>query len=88
MIEIRKAEPADAAQLVKLAESVGHEDGRWILSVDSWRTISDERRYLKSVFRHPDAAVFVADEGGSVLARMSLSRDPHPASRHVGGPAK
>lgn len=83
MIEIRKAEPGDAAPLVKLAESVGHEDGRWILSVDSWRTIADERRYLKSVFRHPDAAVFVADEGGSVLARMSLSRDPHPASRHV-----
>jgi RimJ/RimL family protein N-acetyltransferase len=83
VIEIRKAEPGDAAQLVNLAEAVGHEDGRWILSVDSWRTISDERRYLKSVFRHPDAAVFVADEGGTVLARMSLARDPHPASRHV-----
>jgi putative acetyltransferase len=83
VIQVRKAEAGDAAQLVSLADAVGHEEGRWILSVDSWRSIADERRYLKSVFRHPDAAVFVADEGGSVLARMSLSRDPHPASRHV-----
>ncbi len=83
MITVRKAEPGDAAQLVSLAEAVGHEEGRWILSVDSWRSISEERRYLKSVFRHPDAAVFVAEEDGRVLARLSLARDPHPASRHV-----
>lgn len=83
MIAVRKAEPGDAAQLVTLAEAVGREEGRWILSIDSWRSISDERRYLKSVFRHPDAAVFVAVEDGRVLGRMSLARDPHPASRHV-----
>ena len=83
MIAIRKAEPADAAQLVSLAEAVGREEGRWILSADSWRSIADERRYVKSVYRHPDAAVYVAEEDGVVLARMSLSRDPHPASRHV-----
>jgi RimJ/RimL family protein N-acetyltransferase len=83
VIAIRKAEPRDAPQLVTLAESVGHEEGRWILTVESWRSISEERRYLKSVYRHPDAAVFVAEEGGAVLARMSLARDPHPASRHV-----
>lgn len=83
MISVRKAEPGDAAALVTLAEAVGREEGRWILSADSWRTIAEERRYVKSVFRHPDAAVFVAEEGGRILARMSLSRDPHPASRHV-----
>jgi len=69
--------------LVSLAQAVGGEEGRWILSIDSWRSISDERRYVKSVFRHPDAAVFVAEEDGRILGRMSLSRDPHPASRHV-----
>ncbi len=83
MIEIRKAEPGDAAALVTLAESVGSEAEQWILSTDTWRTIADERRYVKSVYRHPDAAVYVAEEEGRVLARMSLARDPHPASRHV-----
>jgi len=33
--------------------------------------------------RHPDAAVFVADDDGRIAARLSLSRDPHPSSRHV-----
>ena len=83
MIKVRKAEPGDAAALVTLAEAVGGEEERWILSADTWRTIADERRYVRSVFRHPDAAVFVAEEDGQLLARMSLSRDPHPASRHV-----
>lgn len=83
MINVRKAEPGDAAQLVSLAEAVGREEERWILSSDTWRTIADERRYVKSVFRHPDAAVFVAEEDGRLLGRMSLARDTHPASRHV-----
>jgi len=83
VINVRKAEPGDAAQLVSLAEAVGREEERWILSSDTWRTIADERRYVKSVYRHPDAAVFVAEEDGRLLGRMSLARDPHPASRHV-----
>ena len=83
MIKVRKAEPGDAAALVTLAEAVGGEEERWILSADTWRTIADERRYVRSVLRHPDAAVFIADEDGEVLGRMSLARDPHPASRHV-----
>jgi putative acetyltransferase len=83
VITVRKAEPGDAAQLVSLAEAVGSEEGRWILSSDTWRTIAEERRYVKSVVRHPDAAVLVAEEDGRVVARMSLARDSHPASRHV-----
>ena len=83
MIQVRRAEPADAAALVDLAEAVGREEERWILSSEGWRSISDERRYLKTVLRHPDAAVFVADDDGAVVGRLSLSRDPHPASRHV-----
>jgi len=83
VINVRKADPGDAAQLVSLAEAVGREEERWILSSDTWRTIADERRYVRSVYRHPDAAVFVAEQDGRLLARMSLARDPHPASRHV-----
>ena len=83
MTAIRRARPADAPALVALAESVGKEEGRWILGTGPWRAVADERRYLRSVQRHPDAAVFVAEDEGMLVARLSLSRDPHPASRHV-----
>jgi RimJ/RimL family protein N-acetyltransferase len=83
VIVIRQAEPGDAAALVDLAEAVGREDGGWLLSSDVWRTASEERRYLKAVQRHADAAVFVAFDGGQVVGRLSVARDPHPSSRHV-----
>ena len=83
MIHVRRAVPGDAPGLVALAEAVGREEGRWILATESWRSVADERRYLKTVQRHPDAAVFVAEDDGRLVARLSLSRDPHPASRHV-----
>ena len=83
MTVVRKATPGDAYALVELAESVGREDGRWILGTGPWRSASDERRYLRTIHRHPDAAVFVAEDGGQIVGRLSLSRDPHPASLHV-----
>jgi RimJ/RimL family protein N-acetyltransferase len=83
VIRIRRAEPGDATALVRLAEAVGREQERWILASEGWRSIGDERRYLKTVLRHPDAAVFVAEDDGVVVGRLSLSRDPNPASRHV-----
>jgi RimJ/RimL family protein N-acetyltransferase len=83
VIRVRRAEASDAAGLVRLAESVAREEGRWILATEGWRSIGDERRYLRAVHRHPDAAVFVADDDGVVVGRLSLSRDQHPASRHV-----
>ncbi len=83
MTIVRRAAPGDAHALVELAESVGREDGRWILGTGPWRSASDERRYLRSIHRHPDAAVFVAEDGAHIVGRLSLARDPHPASRHV-----
>ena len=85
MITVRRAEPPDADQLVRLAAAVGREPGEWLLTTETWRTASDERRYLKAVRRHADAAVFVAvyDEEDTVVGRLSLARDPHPASTHV-----
>jgi L-phenylalanine/L-methionine N-acetyltransferase len=82
-MRVRRAEPTDAPALVVLAEAVAREEGRWILTTESWRSVRDERRYLRAAQRHPDAAVFVAEEDGVVRARLSLARDPHPASSHV-----
>ena len=83
MIAIRPAEPADASALVALADAVGREAGDWLLTTDRWRSAGDERRYLRAVRRHADAAVFVAVDGDEVVGRLSVARDPHPASAHV-----
>ncbi len=83
MIRIRPAEPSDAAALCRLAEEVGREPGGWLLTTEMWRAVGEERRYLRAARRHSDAAVFVVDDDGEVVGRLSLARDPHPASRHV-----
>jgi RimJ/RimL family protein N-acetyltransferase len=83
MTTFRRATPHDAGALVALAESVGREEGRWILGTGPWRSAADERRYLRTIERHPDATVLVAEDRGTIVGRLSLSRDPHPASRHV-----
>jgi putative acetyltransferase len=83
MIAIRHAEGSDAAELVALAAAIGAEPGGWLLTTEAWRPVADERRYLRAVRRHADAAVLVATDGDRIVGRLSLSRDPHPASRHV-----
>jgi RimJ/RimL family protein N-acetyltransferase len=83
VIAIRAAEPGDAPSLVELAREVGGEEGSWLLTTEEWRSVNDERRYLRAVRRHPDAAVYVAVDEGQTIARLSLARDLHPASRHV-----
>jgi len=83
VITIRRAEPGDAQALVELAGDVGGEDGAWLLTSTEWRSITDERRYLRAVRRHPDAAVYLAEDGDAVVGRLSLARDVHPSSAHV-----
>ena len=83
MIVVRRAEPSDAAGLSALLAEVAREPEGWLLEVGAARDAAAERRYLRAVRRHPDAAVFVAADGGAVVGRLSLARDPHPASRHV-----
>jgi L-phenylalanine/L-methionine N-acetyltransferase len=83
MIAIRPAEPADASELVSLAAEIGREPGDWLLTTETWRSAAEERRYLRAVRRHADAAVFVAVDGEQIVGRLSVARDPHPASPHV-----
>ena len=80
---VRTAGPADASALVELAQQVGAEPEGWLIADDSWRGVADERRYLKAIRRHPHAAVFVAEEDGKIVGRLSIARDPHPGSYHV-----
>jgi RimJ/RimL family protein N-acetyltransferase len=81
--DIRRAGPGDAATLVELARVVGAEPEGWLITDGDWRTASEERRYLRAVRRHPHAAVFVAEAEAGLVGRLSIARDPHPASEHV-----
>ena len=80
---VRRAVPGDAAALVELARAVGSEEEGWLITDGEWRTASEERRYLRAVKRHRHAAVLVAETPDGVVGRLSVARDPHPASEHV-----
>jgi RimJ/RimL family protein N-acetyltransferase len=80
---VRPARPADADGLAKLGQAVGSEPEGWLVSTNGWRDASDERRYLRAIRRYPNAAVYVAEEAGVIVGRLSIARDQHPASRHV-----
>ena len=81
---VRHAEPRDAPELTELGDAVAAEPEGWLATVNGWRSAADERRYLRAVRRYPHAAVLVAEaEDGRVVGRLSISRDQHPASRHV-----
>jgi RimJ/RimL family protein N-acetyltransferase len=82
-VRIRRADTGDAARLVELARAVGSETEGWLITIGDWRSATDERRYLRSLRRYPDAAVFVAETDEGIVGRLSVSRDPHPASAHV-----
>ena len=80
---IRQAAPGDAAALLQLAREVGAEPEGWLISTSEWRGAGDERRYLRSLHRSRDAAVFVVETPEGIVGRLSVGRDPHPASAHV-----
>jgi RimJ/RimL family protein N-acetyltransferase len=80
---VRAAAPADAGPLVDLAREVGAEPEGWLITDGEWRSAGEERRYLRSLRRHSNAAVFVAETDGTIVGRLSVARDIHPASAHV-----
>jgi RimJ/RimL family protein N-acetyltransferase len=82
-INVREATSGDAAALVALAEAVGAEPEGWLVSDGGWRSVGDERRYLRAIRRSKHATVLVAELNGEIAGRLSIARDPHPASRHV-----
>ena len=84
VFRVRHAEPRDASELKELGDAVAAEPQGWLATLNGWRSVTDERRYLRAVRRYPHAAVLVAEtEEGRVVGRLSIARDQHPASRHV-----
>jgi RimJ/RimL family protein N-acetyltransferase len=82
-VHIRPAEPRDAAELVALARTVAAEPEGWLLADSRWRSVSEERRWIRALRRHPDAALLVAATEEVLAGRLSIARDPHPSSAHV-----
>ena len=82
-MRIRRAEPSDAEGLAVLGDAVGSEPEGWLVTTDGWRNFAEERRYLRAIRRYPNAAVFVAEDDGLIVGRLSVARDQHPACRHV-----
>jgi RimJ/RimL family protein N-acetyltransferase len=80
---IRRAGAMDAEGLSELGDAVGSEPEGWLVTTNGWRNAADERRYLRAIRRFPHAAVFVAEDEGRIVGRLSIARDQHPASRHV-----
>src|SRR5262245_10346025 len=58
---VRPADPADAPGLKQLGDAVASEPEGWLATQDGWRSVGDERRYLRAIRRYPHAAVFVAE---------------------------
>ena len=80
---VRQAAPGDAAALTELGREVSSEPEAWLITEGEWRSVGDERRYLRAIRRASDAAVFVAEADGRIVGRLSVARDSHPASPHV-----
>src|SRR4029077_3802268 len=82
---IRHADPSDADHQRRWPEAVSAEPEGWLISIaGAWRSAGDERRFLKALRRYPHAAVLVAErDDGTLVGRLSVGSDPHPASTHV-----
>jgi putative acetyltransferase len=81
-VVIRHAVTGDAKALAALGDRVAAEADAW-LPTTVWRSAGEERRYLRVLGRSTDAAVFVAEVPEGIVGRLSVARDPQPASRHV-----
>ena len=46
------------------------EPGGWLITTTNWRSVADERRYLRSLRRYAHAAVFVAEDREGIIGRL------------------
>ena len=65
------------------ARSVPSPEG-WLLADSRWRSVGDERRYIRALPAYPRrGALSSPRRPGELVGRLSITRDPHPASAHV-----
>ena len=76
------ARPEDAATLVALGATVGREPEAWLLNTDGWRSVTEERRYIRALKRHPDAACSSprTTARSSAASRLPATRTPPAAT--------
>ena len=84
----RRAGPARPSRRrrrpVALANAVACEPEGWLLADGAWRSVGEERRYLRVLRRHPEAAPSSSPKtDGEIVGRLTIRRDPHPSSAHV-----
>ena len=63
-----------------LGRAVSSEPELWLTY---GRSLSDERRNLKTLRRDPNVAVFVAESPEGIVGRISIARDHNVHSHHV-----
>ena len=80
---VRRAAPSDADAVSRLAREVAAEPEGWLLTLGTWRSSSEERRAIRLLRRHPDAALFIAETDERIVGRLSVTRDHYPSSQHV-----
>ena len=83
-VEIRRGRSrATRPALVALAREVGTEPEGWLITTASGAARPTSGATCARSAATPHAAVFVAEAPEGLVGRLSVARDPHPASRHV-----
>jgi diaminopimelate decarboxylase len=80
-VTIRRAEPRDAAGFLELYRAVVAEE-RYLRSERVLRSVRETRRTFRDA-RSSDQTFLVAAEGDRVVGWLSITRERHPAIRHV-----
>ncbi len=80
-LRVRPAVPGDAAALVALAAPSPPSRRAGCSPTRRWRSAGEERRYIRAVYAPPRrGACSSPSSTATIVGRLSLMRDPHPAS--------
>jgi diaminopimelate decarboxylase len=80
-VEVRPARPRDARSFAAMWRDVVAE-GRWVRTERADRSIGSYRRRFRRSWSS-EGAELVAVEDGRVIGQLGVSRERHPATRHV-----
>ena len=85
MLEIRQAEPDDAAQILALCKVVGGESGNLTFGPEGLPfTVEQEQAFLSATRKAEKQAMFVAVQDGEIIGTASLSVNERTRLSHRG----